>query len=202
MPAMGIRGTASKRAYNPVRGYKKPTLTSVGGAPGTITNNAAGYAVTVAGVNPYDSSYYPVRSKTTGKWYWECMYSGANQAFYGITDELTAQPTNAGYGSRGAGVHDSATVTWMNAGWFSRTLDPTWTGMGAALAIIGFALDLTSVTRTLKVYVNNVLRATLSWTGSGPPGAMYPYMCSYTDFQINFGRNGCTYTPPPGYFHL
>jgi len=66
--------------------------------------------------------------------------------------------------------------------------------------VLGFALDVDG--KTLRIYQNNSLAATLTW--SSGPSVLWPLFA----FQfgpaagVNLGPGGCVYDPPAGYAYL
>lgn len=116
--------------------------------------------------------------------------------FHGIADDVVTSVLNGGYSSKNTGVWTYAGFAWIDSAWTGTAVIGSWPGAGA---VLGFALDMSSSTRTLKIYVNNTLGVTLEWTGGGTP--VYPMVCPYAVTQINL-NTGCVYSPPSGYSYI
>lgn len=187
MPTLVTRGAISARAFGALGvGYVKPALIRTG-AVGTITSNAAGYLMTGFDQNTYA---YLDAPKSVGKWYWEQV--AANYILSGVTITPTTPRLFAGYTANNAGVYTSAGQLWNEWG-----VVPPQIGAISPGAIIGYALDVGG--KTLAIYVNNVLGATIPLTTITTP--IYPMfgVQIFPTTQINLSAAGCVYVPPLGY---
>ena len=178
-----------------------PPLRTTGTGPGTIVETAAGYALSGFADTCFAWLDAP---KVDGKWYWEVTFL-ASYLLAGIADDVTTAVSFGGYSSANAGIYSSGPSPWVDTGWTGRSTGAGWTGAAMAVNdVLGFALDLDSGTKTLKVYQNNSLALTISWT-SGPT-FLWPMIGfqsgSGPSCQINLGPAGCVYAPPAGYAHL
>ncbi len=180
-------------------GYPKPDLRTIGAGPGTITPTSYGYSVSGFA----DTCFaYLNAPKTAGKWYWEVTVL-ASYLLAGIADDVTTAVSFGGYSGANAGIYTSGPTPWVDTGWTGCSTGAGWTGAAMAVNdVLGFALDLDSGTKTLKVYQNNTLALTISWT-SGPT-TLWPMIGfqSGPAAQIRLGAAGCNYSPPAGYSHL
>lgn len=178
--------------------YVRPPLRTTGAGPGSVTDTAAGYALSGFADTAFAWLDAP---KSVGKWYWEGV-KGGNNLLFGIADDVTTTTTYGGYSSANAGIYSTSPNLWIDSGWTGASAG-TWGGGSVADGdVLGFALDLDSGTKTLGIYQNGVLQATQSWTGG--PSVLWPLFA----FQfgpaasVNLGPDGCVYTPPNGYAYL
>lgn len=136
---------------------------------------------------------------SSGKWYWECAFSGINSgsgydAFVGISPS-TFTPATANYPGQATGSYGyySANGQKYTAGSGS-AYGATWTDAN----IIGVALDLDA--GTLTFYKDNVSQGT-AFTGIS--GTFYMAVSSKgAGVYVNFGQRPFTYTPPTGFIAL
>ncbi|MFD1189760.1 hypothetical protein [Phenylobacterium conjunctum] len=178
-------------------GYRKPVLMTTGAGPGTITPNTAGYALSGFADTCFAWLDAP---KTQGKWYWEVVKQGSHGLF-GIADDVATSASYGGYSGANAGIYTTTPSLWADAGWTGASWGGGWSGAAVANGdVLGFALDVDS--KTLRIYQNNTLAATLSWT-SGPT-TLWPLIAFQFGpaAQVNLGPSGCTYAPPAGYTHI
>jgi hypothetical protein len=150
------------------------------------------------------SQYYPVANWTTGtstfyvssgKWYWEVIYTnltGASYGIHGIVDNNFAQqtlgnypgvsPTSYGYFNSGGTKYNNATPAAYGAGYVDND-------------VIGVALDMD--VGTLTFYKNGVSQGT-AFTGLS--GSFTPAVGTYGSVvNANFGQRPFAYTPPTGF---
>ena len=180
--------------------YVRPPLRTTGAGPGSVTDTAAGYALSGFADTCFAWLDAP---KVDGKWYWE-VERGGNYALPGIADDVATGVISGGYTSTNAGLYTLSGMTmWVDGAWTDRSINGGWTlGAAASGDVLGFALDLDSATKTLSIYLNGVLGGVISWT-SGPTflwpmiGFQFGPSC-----QINLGPAGCVYAPPAGYAYL
>lgn len=187
----------NSRAALLASGYLKPQMMTTGAGAGSVTSNAAGYAL--AGFA--DTAFaWLLAPRSWGKWYWEQVF--AVQQWMGFTDDPTRAVQYAGYyAGINAGFYTASPIPWQSSDWSGRANS----GNGFAISpgdVLGFALDLDSSPKKATIYVNNVEWMWLSWTG-GPTTVwpMFGYQYS-TTLQINLGPAGCVYAPPAGFRHL
>lgn len=130
-------------------------------------------------------------SKSSGKWYWEVKRGASGNA-----------TTYCGIATSGAaftGVNANTTV-YGNGGIIYDA--GSFVGTATAQAngdVVGFALDAGG--GTLKIYINNVLQNTVTYTPTNPVFAYAYYSDNNTGNTLigNFGATALTYTPPAGY---
>lgn len=201
MPLITTMGVLSARALGfSGTAYVKPALLSTGPDPGTITSNSTGYAVSGFGNTTFAYLNAP---KTSGKWYWEMKYLGSNYAWVGVADNVATAVDYGGYSTANAGLRTTTPVQWVDSAWTGGSVG-TYTGSWPPTTndIFSCALDMDSATKTFKVYQNNVLVLTISWTdGALTLWAHFPFQSS-PSIQINLGPAGCTYPPPSGYLYI
>ena len=141
---------------------------------------------------------------TSGKWYWEGVFSGAsgsggggifgmvgvfNPNNYFITNYTASLFVDIGYGYYG----DDGNKKILGA----------TTSYGATFTngdIIGLALDLDS--GTLTCYKNNVSQGVLVSGLSGPLTPAFAIYDNNATVTANFGQRPFTYTPPTGFVRL
>ena len=177
--------------------YVRPPLRTTGAGPGSVTDTAAGYALSGFADTCFAWLDAP---KVSGKWYWEAVFSAAHLLF-GIADDVTTAVSYGGYTSTNAGMYTNTPILWKDDGWTGASWGAGWIG-GAMTSgdVLGFALDVDG--KTLRIYQNNSLAATLTW--SSGPSVLWPLFA----FQfgpaagVNLGPAGCVYAPPAGYAHL
>jgi hypothetical protein len=142
---------------------------------------------------------YSTFAVSSGKWYWECAFSGINSAsgydaFVGIALS-TFTPASANYpgGATGSYGYYSANGEKIVNGTFS-AYGATWVDGN----IISVALDLD--TGTLTFYKNNVSQGTAA---TGISGTFYMAASSKgAGAYVNFGQRPFAYTPPTGFKSL
>lgn len=178
-------------------GYRKPPMFTTGAGPGTITPNAAGYAMSGFADTCFAWLDAP---KTQGKWYWEVVKQAAHGLF-GIADDVVTAVTYGGYSSVNAGIYTTTPNLWADGGWSGASWGAGWGGGAVANGdVLGFALDVDG--KSLSIYQNNTLAAVLTWT-SGPT-ALWPMMAFQfgPSAQANLGPSGCAYAAPAGHNYL
>ena len=137
--------------------------------------------------------YSAVRStigKSSGKWYWEVVFTGINAALSGIANSTAALNTYIGADANGWSYFVSA----------QKYNNGTGTAYGATYAtgdVIGVALDMDA--GTLIFYKNNVSQGT-AFTGlSGTMYAATSMNVTGESVTGNFGATTLVYSPPAGY---
>jgi len=179
--------------------YVRPPLRTTGAGPGSVTDTAAGYALSGFADTCFAWLDAP---KVSGKWYWEAVL-GAQYLLAGITDDPTTAVSYGGYLSDNAGLYTSAGGQWVDDGWTGGATTGAWGGGAFSVGdVIGFALDLDSATKSLKFYRNGGYGAQVQWTSG--PASLWPMFGfqSSPSIQINLGHAGCVYAPPAGYVYL
>jgi hypothetical protein len=123
---------------------------------------------------------------TSGKWYWEYIgTSNGNEAFCGVMTSSTSLIL-AYYGSTG--------IKWVNGA--SSSYGATYTTND----VIGVAVDVGAGTVTF--YKNNTSQGAITYSVTAD--TFFPYFAdgsssAATTFQVNFGQQPFTYTPPTGF---
>lgn len=177
--------------------YVRPPIRTTGTGPGTIVETAAGYDLSGFADTAFAWLDAP---KADGKWYWEGV-KGGNHPLFGVADDIATGVSSGGYSSANAGVYGAGPTPWVDGGWAGASWGAGWIG-GAMTSgdVLGFALDVDG--KTLRIYQNNSLAATLTW--SSGPSVLWPLFA----FQfgpaagVNLGPSGCVYNPPDGYAYL
>lgn len=197
MPVLGSYGAASVRAWG--RGRQKSPMKTTGGAPGTVTPNARGYAL--AGFNVGNFAYLDA-PKTAGKWYWEYEYTtltGAQNHFTGITDNPAQPESIGGYNTKNAGIEAITSALWRDILW-TASATPGFGTPSAPGDVLGFALNMDAATKRLDVYRNGVLDGFITWTAGAPTLQPIFGFINSPGGQVVLGFT--TYTPPVGYQYL
>lgn len=202
MPLLTTQGSLSARAAGFTAGasYNKPSMLTLGSGAGTVTSNAAGYAL--SGFADTKFAYLDA-SKSSGKWYWESTYVSA-YLLHGVASDVTTAQSYGGYSSYNAGVYTNGPTLWIQSlsPWSGTSVGAGWSGgTFSGGDVIGFALDMDSATRTLKIYQNNSLSATLSWTSSQALWPMFAFQSSPST-QVKLGPGNTSYSPPSGYSYI
>lgn len=137
--------------------------------------------------------YQTVRSTisvTSGKWYWEVVFTGVNAALFGIANASATLTNFVGSDANGWAYFVSA----------QKYNNGTGTAYGATWAsgdVIGVALDMDG--GTLIFNKNNVSQGT-AFTGlTGTIFAAMSINKVSESFTVNFGATALTYSPPGGY---
>jgi hypothetical protein len=126
-------------------------------------------------------------SVTTGKWYWEAVY--------------TAQTNDTGVQQAGITARRTNAITYAADG--SKYINGTNSAYGATYTtgdIIGVALDMDASTVTF--YKNNVSQGIISLSGSGITEATFTTSAGggvTSTGSVNFGQRPFSYTPPAGF---
>ena len=178
--------------------YVRPSLRTTGAGPGTIVETAAGYGLSGFADTAFAWLDAP---KSVGKWYWEGV-KGGNYLLFGVADDVATGVSSGGYSSANAGVYGSGPTPWVDGGWAGASA-PAWGGGSLANGdVLGFALDLDSATKTLKIFQNGSLAVTISWTSG--PSVLWPMFAFQfgPSASVNLGPDGCVYNPPDGYAYL
>lgn len=178
--------------------YVRPPIRTTGTGPGTIVETAAGYDLSGFADTCFAWLDAP---KVSGKWYWEAVFS-ATHLLFGIADDVATAVSYGGYITGvNAGVYTNSPNLWTDAGWTGASWGAGWGGGAMTNGdVLGFALDVDG--KTLRIYKNNSLAATLTW--SSGPSVLWPMFA----FQfgpaagVNLGPGGCVYAPPAGYAYL
>lgn len=179
-------------------GYSKAPMLTTGAGAGTVTSNTAGYALSGFA----DTAFaYLNAPKTSGKWYWEAT-SAADYILFGVADDVATAVSYGGYSTTNAGFYSSAANGWVDSGWTAGNVGTSASSSYTPGDVMGFALDMDSATKTLKIYKNNTLDRTISWTGGAPTLRPHFGFQSSPSAQVKLGSAGCTYSPPGGYFHI
>ena len=124
---------------------------------------------------------------STGKWYWEVVYS--------------ANPTSMGVQQTGLTTRFTNGVVYASDG--SKYVNGTNSSYGATYTtgdILGIALDMDAATVTF--YKNNASQGSISLSGTGCTNAVASFSAgggSTSTGSINFGQRPFSYTPPSGY---
>jgi YD repeat-containing protein len=185
------------------------------GSPGELavmeTNTYAPFVTINGGLfflgHHYNANVYLDQPISSGKIYWEVRLL-CGRLWTGIADSLVAYKTGGGWYSQAhnAGITTDGAVKWVLG---------SYSGVGSALAggvgtVFGFALDADA--KTLQIYKDNVLGATLSFAFSGPyyphtgtdgatelSGQSCPSLTTAGEYRHGSGLT--TYSPPTGYSH-
>jgi hypothetical protein len=132
---------------------------------------------------------------STGKWYWEVLYTNLTGSTYGMTgivDNNFAQQTLGNY----PGV-SATSYAYYNADGkkYNAGAGATYGATYADNDVIGIALDMDA--GTLTFYKNGVSQGT-AFTGLS--GTFTPAVGTYGSVgNINFGQRPFSYTPPSGF---
>lgn len=139
---------------------------------------------------------YSTMAVSSGKWYWECSFSGINSgsgydAFVGIAPS-TFTPATASYPGQAAGSYGYYSANGQKyVGGSGTAYGATWTDVNT----IGIAVDLDN--GTLTFYKNNVSQG-IAFTGI--VGTFYMAVCSKgAGVYVNFGQRPFAHTPPAGF---
>jgi hypothetical protein len=147
----------------------------------TWSNGALGFSIP-NGTGNFQTSV----AVTSGKWYWEALY--------------TAQANDTGIQEVGLLARNTSAITYASTG--VKLVNGASSAYGASYTtgdVIGVALDMTG--GTVEFYKNNASQGSISISGlvvnavataSGGGGAA-------STGNINFGQRSFTYTPPTGY---
>ena len=143
---------------------------------------------------------------SSGKWYWELTATNPTSYGAGVTqaaDPLTSNPGNSLYGYA---YHADGTMLYNNN--TNAGSNSTWT---SGTHVVGFALDLDSSPKTLKVYLDNALQSNF-FSLSGTLFTPFAGGTNNTFGTFNFGQGGLAsltydsaaggyfkYTPPSGF---
>lgn len=176
-------------------------MIAVGNLHGTITRNSIGYALSAFNDNNFA---YLDAPKTTGKWYWEYQYgTDPVEHMTGVADDVVTFQTWAGYQTANAGMYANGEQFWADFAWTGRALTANGGFSPITGDILGLALDMTSATKTLKLYLNNVLIGTVSWTQALTLYPIFGFQTAigFPTSQVQLGPH-CTYPAPAGYIHL
>ena len=129
---------------------------------------------------------------TSGKWYWELVYSGTftlGMVGIGSTSFIPAVNIYPGIGSDSYGYFSS------NGNKYNNGSNSAYGASYTTGDVIGVALDMDA--GTLTFYKNNSSQGT-AYTGLS--GTFVPAFGSHNStVNANFGQQGFTYSPPTGY---
>lgn len=132
-------------------------------------------------------------SKTSGKWYWEYVFSAsaANEHLGGFAKSTADITTYIGSDANGWSYYSKNTSSKVNNGSF------TAYGTTYTTETIGVALDIDG--GTVEFFKNNVSQGVAF--SSGITGAMYAAISLVEAGTVtaNFGATTLTYTPPSGF---
>jgi len=132
---------------------------------------------------------------SSGKWYWEQVFTGASQnGVCGVGTNTASLATYVGGDANSWGYYSANGLKYNNG---------SGTSYGATYAandIIGIAFDADA--GTLVFYKNNVSQGTAYTLTTGV--TYYPMLSQYNSdiWNINFGQRPFTYTPPTGFVAL
>ena len=182
-----------------------PTLTSANVANYCVVNplDTGGATITNGNLTQTtpSSGYGTTRGTlavSSGKWYWEVtpssLTAGAQIGFCSPTEAVSSSTQ----------LYNLATAYtyWQNGDKGSNGSSSAYGASYAANDVIGIALDLTA--GTIVFYKNNTSQGT-AYTGLS--GTFTPAICdnsgsSSSVFNVNYGQQPFTYTPPSGFVAL
>ena len=189
MPTQSTFGAAAVHAFRP--GSTRSRLFGTG-TYSAYTRNDDGWAI---GGNAAGAGFYwPDRSLTNGKWYWEFVIGVDEIGYIGVTDSPTTLVTDGGNPSANAGMYPAGNDGWGEAAWGG--VVHTGSASFAAGDTVGIALNMDSTPKKLQFYKNGVIDRYVTWANNITP--LYPMFCFYGPAQILFGP-GLTYAPPVGF---
>jgi hypothetical protein len=138
---------------------------------------------------------------TSGKWYYECVYTSADSAGDLVAGwVMTQTPRHPGTGANGGAQADTGIGFYSGGG----SIYTQGSGTGSCTSwtlndVMGLAIDVDAKTAT--IYKNGTSIGTASGLNTGTYwagiGGYQSYVC-----QLNFGQRPFTYTPPTGYVAL
>ena len=177
VPTLTSATVANYCVINPI----DPTAASISNANLSMTSTGAVYRATRA-----------TFGMSSGKWYWEQVFSGASQnGLCGVGLNTASLANYVGGDANGWGYYAANGNKYNNA---------TGAAYGATYVagdIIGIAFDADA--GTLIFYKNNTSQGTAYTLTTGL--TYYPMLSQYNSdiWNVNFGQRPFSYTPPSGY---
>ena len=167
-----------------------PIDTSPTGGVNAITISGAN--LNLAGASTDWAACRATIGVTSGKWYWECTRTGANNLIFGIGLNSTTL-VNA-YSSTSYGYFSTGDK-------YSNNVSSAYGASFTSGDVIGVAFDADA--GTLTFYKNNTSQGT-AYTGltSGPYFPLNQVYTTGSTASINFGQRPFTYTAPSGFVAL
>ena len=184
----------------------------------TVNNGAT----TATGVDAAWNGSKATMGVRSGKWYWEVRYS-SDAAYTGL--QTDGEDNIAASGSL-AHVQDTSIAFNGNGKYITEINGSTTSVTGQTAleigsgAVQGFALDLDSGTKTIKVIRADGVTLTVNLTDSLAELEVFPFVAVYQGYVINYNFGGYTtktissaasdangygafeYAPPSGYYAL
>jgi len=138
---------------------------------------------------------------TSGKWYYECVYTSADSAGDLVAGwVMTQTPRHPGTGANGGAQADTGIGFYSGGG----SIYTQGSGTGSCTSwtlndVMGLAIDVDA--KTAIIYKNGTSIGTASGLNTGTYwagiGGYQSYVC-----QLNFGQRPFAYTPPTGFVAL
>lgn len=208
MPIQGAYGALSARAWGRLNAYVPPVMRTVGTAPGTVARNTKGYLLSAWHGSTMDFAYLD-RPLSSGKWYWEYKYVSdpSHGQMTGVvkSSNLGGGFTWLGYDLENAGFYSVGANVWNSLD----TVLPAHSALPIPVTgdVVGFALDMTSGSPSLDMFVNNAAvtsSLSMTWTGAYTfyAGFAFQDTSGTAAGQVQLGLGHTTYAPPAGYKYL